>query len=286
MNCPECNSENLVKRGFRGGHQRYVCKDCDRHFTEGVKLKPRMPKTPLEGEVCPHCGSTEIKRDGKLETGGQRFKCVTCGRGFSEKTVLYKPVEYKCPHCGGRLKRAGHSKEGKPKYRCADCGKYSSGNPPTITFAFKEVNKDIKCLYCGSTNLKRGGKSRKGYLRYICLDCQKTFNEQTAERLQKLESEMRRDETCPRCGGHNIKQSTPSRTGKEQLRCLDCHKTYLKGSTRIAKDIKRKPLAEQDKRKVLMYRFNFGLPIMAIAESFKCSDYAVKKLIKESGLSR
>ena len=77
MNCPECNSENLVKRGLRGGHQRYACRDCGRHFTEGVKLKPRMPKTPLEGETCPYCGSTVIKRDGKLERGGQRFKCVT-----------------------------------------------------------------------------------------------------------------------------------------------------------------------------------------------------------------
>jgi predicted RNA-binding Zn-ribbon protein involved in translation (DUF1610 family) len=36
--CPECGSTNIIKNGFsnNGLHQRFKCKDCNRHFTEGA----------------------------------------------------------------------------------------------------------------------------------------------------------------------------------------------------------------------------------------------------------
>ena len=33
MNCPECNSENIVKNGhIHNGKQKFMCKDCRRQF--------------------------------------------------------------------------------------------------------------------------------------------------------------------------------------------------------------------------------------------------------------
>jgi len=32
--CPNCNSGEVVKRGFRAGYQRYVCKSCKKTFSE------------------------------------------------------------------------------------------------------------------------------------------------------------------------------------------------------------------------------------------------------------
>jgi len=33
MNCPKCNSENIIKNGsIHNGKQKYACKDCNRQF--------------------------------------------------------------------------------------------------------------------------------------------------------------------------------------------------------------------------------------------------------------
>jgi transposase len=35
LTCKNCKSENKIKRGKANGKQRYMCKDCGYHFTEG-----------------------------------------------------------------------------------------------------------------------------------------------------------------------------------------------------------------------------------------------------------
>ena len=93
MQCPRCGSENLLKRGIRAGKQRFVCKKCDACFTEGVEYKssPKLSPVPFK---CPHCNSSKVVRDGKLEDGGQRYLCRNCKKGFSDKTFLEK-IPYK-----------------------------------------------------------------------------------------------------------------------------------------------------------------------------------------------
>lgn len=39
MKCPNCNSENVIKKGFSGDIQRYKCKDCMRLFTESTAIQ-------------------------------------------------------------------------------------------------------------------------------------------------------------------------------------------------------------------------------------------------------
>ena len=34
MNCPRCESPEVIKRGLKSGFQRYLCKGCGRYFTD------------------------------------------------------------------------------------------------------------------------------------------------------------------------------------------------------------------------------------------------------------
>jgi transposase-like protein len=48
----------------------------------------RRYKTKGTTETCPKCGSTETVKNGKrynLLSAVQRFKCLTCGKGFTQR---------------------------------------------------------------------------------------------------------------------------------------------------------------------------------------------------------
>ncbi len=34
MRCPQCEGTDLIKRGRKAGHQRYVCRSCGRYCTD------------------------------------------------------------------------------------------------------------------------------------------------------------------------------------------------------------------------------------------------------------
>lgn len=34
MRCPQCDGTDLIKRGRKAGHQRYVCRNCGRYCTD------------------------------------------------------------------------------------------------------------------------------------------------------------------------------------------------------------------------------------------------------------
>lgn len=38
MKCPDCNSENIIKKGFVKDKQRYMCNECKRTFTESTAV--------------------------------------------------------------------------------------------------------------------------------------------------------------------------------------------------------------------------------------------------------
>lgn len=54
----------------------------------GVEIKESRFK---KGEVCPHCGSNAIKKNGKV-SGKQRYFCKSCRKSFSEFTM--SPLAY------------------------------------------------------------------------------------------------------------------------------------------------------------------------------------------------
>ena len=45
MDCPRCQSQDLIKRGFKSGFQRYRCRACGRHCTD------RAPKFSAEAKA-------------------------------------------------------------------------------------------------------------------------------------------------------------------------------------------------------------------------------------------
>lgn len=276
MNCPECNSTNLYKKGTRAGKQRYKCKECGRYFVEGTPFVGRQVKLPPPEISCPHCNSSKVRRDGMLETGRQRYKCLECGKGFSSNTVVRPPVQYPCPYCGGKLRRSGKGKLGQSEYFCTECGKSCSGDPPKAHVkAFREVNTEVKCPYCKSKSIMLRG-TYKGFRRYLCNDCKRAFTDLTQSRLEKEKEKPQYDEVCPRCGGTHIISAGTSR-GKQRFKCTTCKRTYTKGFEQLE-------LPDSEKRKILMYKFNLRLPVADIAKAFKCTEYVVRKIIKESGL--
>ena len=278
MNCPECNSENLYKKGTRAGKQRYQCKDCGRYFVEGTKFVGRQVKLPSVVQTCPQCGSTHIRRDGLLETGGQRYKCGTCGKGFSTKTVYREPVKYSCPYCGGKLRRSGHGKLGQPEYLCTVCGKSCSGDPPKAKAkAFKEVKTEVNCPYCNSRDIVLRGM-QKGFRKYMCHNCNRVFTDDTKERLKRERERARamRDIKCPTCGhgGKRINSAGVNKYGLERFRCMECKKSWTVYPE----------LSASDKRLILMYRLNLKVSSSSIMRHFKCSKQMIEKIVKESGL--
>ena len=48
MNCPKCNSQDIVKNGsIHTGKQKYACKDCGRQFVEN----PQNKNQPIPDET-------------------------------------------------------------------------------------------------------------------------------------------------------------------------------------------------------------------------------------------
>ena len=141
MKCPNCHSERIHKKGKRAGKQIYKCLECRASFTEGIKYKPQEKLPKVEGIHCPQCGSTHIRRNGKHESGSQRYTCTDCRSTFSNYTLTgektYKnAVIWKCPYCKGKLVRDGITKDGRQKYLCKNCNRISTEN--------KELGRPLK----------------------------------------------------------------------------------------------------------------------------------------------
>lgn len=107
--CPHCGSIFLAKSGFDAQeNQRYTCKDCSRIHVATVRrsvsepsAKPRRKrKQPykslrnptldeakaLHGDNqlhCPHCGSTDLRKQEKRLNGCRRYLCKACGKKTS-----------------------------------------------------------------------------------------------------------------------------------------------------------------------------------------------------------
>ena len=228
VNCPECNSTNILKKGFRNSKQRYQCKDCGRHFVEGTKFIGRQVKLPTVVKKCPNCGSMEVIRDGRLKDGSSRFQCKTCGKNFSTKTLFRPPVGYKCPYCGGKLNRSGKGKLGQPEFLCTKCGKSCSGIPPKKIVHFSQVNRDVHCPHCGSLDIKLRGIYKGKNRMYSCKECRKRFSDNTAKLLKekKLKDPMK----CKFCGSTRLISAGLNKCGTK--RHTQYTMSYLKRTRR------------------------------------------------------
>lgn len=44
MNCPHCESSDLMRNGVKNGTQNYQCRECKRYFADGSVSKPKKTK--------------------------------------------------------------------------------------------------------------------------------------------------------------------------------------------------------------------------------------------------
>lgn len=267
MNCPKCESTNLSPKGKRAGKQRYRCKDCGTCFTEGVEYKPaiRQDKPDI---TCISCGSTNVMRDGKLADGSQRYQCRDCKRNFSSKSIPRPKIRWKCPYCKGELHYSGYSKKGLPEYKCTNCGKSCTARKtgktgkPIERLPFHEINSEVSCPCCNSTNLKKAGFSPNGTQRFICRDCNKAFNADTKihpskEELIKLIFK-----------GHNLnKLSESSNYSIRYLR--EIAQPYYKKEIITLKQ-------QQD---IIKYGHYLKVPVNYMAEYIKCSEHMCRQVL-------
>ena len=270
MKCPRCGSEKLQKKGIRAGKQRYRCTECKANFCYGVKYKS-APIYKEPSRSCLYCGSNNTSRDGKLPNGSQRYKCYSCGKGFSDSTVIKEPEPDKfCPYCGSKLNKIGYSKLGYKEYHCKNCNKNCTANAegtPQKRETFKNINKDIKCPSCESKDLRLAGQ-RNGRRKFSCKTCGRTFIESSSikrhskkEILQIVISVFQ---------GNSIDQVAQHfKTTKKNINCI--MKRYYD------KEI----ITPEKKKLILNYGGILKVPIDYLAPYIHCSYKACEDIIKE-----
>lgn len=178
---------------------------------------------------CPYCGGENLKKNGILKSGIQRYYCKDCNKYFNSDTILIEKEENpKCIYCGGHTNKSGKTKWGVQIYWCRECHKRFNENtmpqPP-----IKE-----RCPYCGG-ELKYKGWSNNGHARrYLCKECGKGFSGDLSK-LKKHVIEM----PCPYCGSEDIKKGGHLKSGARRYVCNSCGKGYNENT--IVKDPPHKP---------------------------------------------
>ncbi|XP_042310515.1 zinc finger protein 157-like [Sceloporus undulatus] len=130
----------------------------------------------------------------KTQAGEMPYKCMTCGKSFSQKWDLKKHQRthtgekpYKCMECGkcfsqnGNLKLHQRTHTGEKPYKCTACGKCFSqkGSLKQHQRTHTEDNP-FKCIVCGKKfsrkeSLKRHQITHTGEKPYKCMECGKSF---------------------------------------------------------------------------------------------------------------
>ena len=270
MNCPNCQSVKIQKKGKRAGKQRYRCKECGASFTENVEYIPQISLDPVTDIECPQCGNTLISRDGKLPSGNQRYKCSACGLRFSPGTFyLHKDkIQYNCPYCEGELSYSGHTKTGNQKYKCKNCGKScssdTSGKPIKRELPFRLTNTEKKCPSCGTLNVKRIGYSKNGIQRYKCRDCGKIFSDNTKDRPNLSQAIG-----LLLTGASLQKAATLTNYSKNYLRKLMVP-YYLEES-----------ISKEQEALIIKYGYHLRVPIDYMAEYVKCSEHKCREVLQK-----
>lgn len=270
MKCPRCGSEKLQKKGIRAGKQRYRCTECKANFCYGVKYKS-APIYKESSKSCLYCGSNHTSRDGKLPNGSQRYKCLDCGRGFSDSTIIKEPEPDKfCPYCDSKLRKAGYSKLGYREYYCKNCNRSCTENAegiPQKRETFKEINSGITCPSCSSNNIRLAG-NRDGRRKYSCKTCGRQFIE-NAQVSRHSKSEIR-GMLIDIFKGCSIKEVARK------------YKTSVRNVQNIFKKHAKDEIITPEKRKmIIMYGHYLKVPIDYLAEYIPCSRKACEDIIKE-----
>ena len=120
--CPHCGCTKLQRASYLpNGMPRYKCTNCKKRIS--ALTVQRFYK---ESDIpCPHCGSLYNHKMGTDRNGStKRRKCRTCGKTFSDKTIIRPKLNLTCVYCGSHdIIRGGTTTAGgRRRYYCKSCG--------------------------------------------------------------------------------------------------------------------------------------------------------------------
>lgn len=307
MECPNCGSTHLQKKGIRAGKQRYRCTKCSACFTEGVSYQKQVKLEPVTGIECPYCGSNHIRRNGM--TGRfLRYTCCDCQKNFSEYLLKHPKtkISYECPYCGGELRYGGYGRKGQREYYCKNCHRSCSTNTegkPVPFYKFSEINKDIKCPECNSINIKKQG-SLRGKKRFVCKDCGRIFldignnkrylkiNKQKAiQEVLDGKSIMEVSKKFEYTFDHLRKITKKGRTQKAIQEILNgtsekkASKNWNLDIHILRKELEKvyeqEVISNEQIKEIIKYGIFLNVPVDYMAEYIHCSEHKCKDIIKK-----
>jgi len=192
LNCEVCNKKlksfSDLKRHMiqHTGERNWQCDVCPRKFGQKYQLKKHIETHSDNREVsywfCQHCDkrlTSKISRDAHElgHFGEHRFSCEECGKGFNDKTTMWKhkvklhgcSYEYLCNQCGRGFLELRTLNKHSPI--CKDI-------PPKRKNNYNAV---LPCPLCDKIfnrrcNLERHLKVHAGVKEFSCEQCGKLFS--------------------------------------------------------------------------------------------------------------
>ncbi|XP_029141199.1 zinc finger protein 397-like [Protobothrops mucrosquamatus] len=216
-------------------------------YNEEMKNTSNSREKPLKSLEFGGGLSEQVRLTKPQRTGGKTYKCLECGKNFtnlkSHQKMHTREKPYKCSECGMtftysmNLKSHQKSHTGEKPYKCLECGKSFTHSMNLKSHQkIHTGEKPYKCSECGknfsySMNLKTHQRIHTGEKPYKCSVCGRTFrysmNLKTHQRTHTGEKPYK----CSECGmafsySMNLKSHQKSHAEEKSYHCSDCGKNF------------------------------------------------------------
>ncbi|XP_027776082.1 GDNF-inducible zinc finger protein 1 isoform X2 [Marmota flaviventris] len=242
----------------------YRCDTCCQTFANRCNLKShqRHVHSSERHFPCELCGKKfKRKKDVKRhvvqvhEGGGERHRCVQCGKGLSSKTALRLHERthtgdrpYSCTECGAKFSQPSALKThmrihtGEKPFVCDECGARFTQNHMLIYHKRCHTGeRPFMCETCGKSfaskeYLKHHNRIHTGSKPFKCEVCFRTFAQRNSLYQHNKVHTGERPYCCDQCGKQFTQLNALQRhhrihTGEKPFMCNACGRTFTDKST-------------------------------------------------------